>query len=137
MRTTNVSRRKFIKNVGLGAVAFSVGSTNFQCSQNKRTNFVFILADDLGWKDVGCFGSSFYETPNLDRLASEGMRFTQAYAACPVCSPTRASIMTGKYPARLGTTDYFGAPQPQTVPNHWTRNKPLLPANYQSGVAGF
>src|ERR1700742_2345063 len=72
-----------------------------------KLNVVLILADDLGWKDLGCYGSPFYETPNLDRLASEGMRFTQAYAACPVCSPTRASIMTGKYPARLHLTDWL------------------------------
>ncbi len=96
----------------------------------RRPNFVFFLADDMGWRDAGCYGSTFYETPNIDRLAKEGMRFTNAYAACPVCSPTRASIMTGKYPARLGTTDYFGAPQPDTVQRHWTRNKPLLPARY-------
>jgi arylsulfatase A-like enzyme len=75
-----------------------------------RPNIVFILIDDLGWKDLGCYGSSFYETPHLDRLASEGLRFTDAYAACPVCSPTRASIMSGKYPATVGVTNYIGAP---------------------------
>lgn len=74
----------------------------------RRPNIVFILTDDLGWKDVGCYGSDFYETPNLNRLASEGMRFTDAYAACPVCSPTRASIMTGKYPATVGITNWIG-----------------------------
>jgi arylsulfatase A-like enzyme len=68
---------------------------------------VFILIDDLGWKDLGCYGSTFYETPNIDGLASDGMRFTSAYAACPVCSPTRASILTGKYPARLHLTDWI------------------------------
>jgi len=73
-----------------------------------RPNFVFILADDLGWRDLGCQGSSFYDTPHLDRLAATGTRFTDAYAACPVCSPTRASIMTGRYPARLGLTDFIG-----------------------------
>src|SRR5579859_3820999 len=70
-------------------------------------NILFIIADDLGRQDLGCYGSSFHETPNLDRLAAQGMRFTQAYAACPVCSPTRASILTGKYPARVGITDYI------------------------------
>ena len=74
----------------------------------KKPNIVFILADDLGWMDLSCMGSSFYETPNLDRLAREGMRFTDAYAACPVCSPTRASIMTGLYPASLGITNFIG-----------------------------
>jgi arylsulfatase A-like enzyme len=73
-----------------------------------RPNIVLILADDLGWKDLGCYGSSFHETPNLDRLASQGMRFTQAYAAASICSPTRASLLTGKYPARLHITDWIG-----------------------------
>lgn len=70
-----------------------------------RPNFIFILIDDMGWTDLGCYGSSFYETPNLDRLAREGMQFTDAYASCPVCSPTRASIMTGKYPATVQITN--------------------------------
>ena len=70
-------------------------------------NVVFFLVDDLGWRDVGCFGSSFYETPNIDRLAREGVKFSNAYAACHVCSPTRASILTGKYPARLQLTDWL------------------------------
>jgi len=72
-----------------------------------RPNLVFILADDLGWADLGCCGSTFYETPHLDQLAAKGMRFTDAYAACSVCSPTRASILTGKYPARLRLTDWL------------------------------
>lgn len=70
-------------------------------------NFVFFLVDDMGWTDLGCYGSTFYETPNIDRLAASGVRFTDAYAACPVCSPTRASIMSGKYPARLKVTDWI------------------------------
>ena len=69
-----------------------------------RPNVVFILADDLGWRDVGCYGSTFHETPNIDKLARQGVRFTQAYAASPLCSPTRASILTGQYPARIGIT---------------------------------
>lgn len=101
------------------------------CAVQAPPNVVFILADDLGYMDVGAYNpDTFYETPNIDRLAREGVRFTQAYAAAPVCSPTRASIVTGLYPARLNTTDYFGAPQPKTVNQHWTRNKPLLPAPY-------
>ena len=73
----------------------------------KRPNVVFFLVDDMGWRDVGCFGSSFYDTPNIDRLAKQGVKFTNAYAACHVCSPTRASIMTGKYPGRLNLTDWL------------------------------
>ncbi len=105
----------------------------YSCTKgSQKTNFVFFLVDDLGWTDLGAYGSTFYETPHIDKLAKESTRFTDAYAACPVCSPTRASIMTGKYPARMDTTDWFGAPQPQgeKIKNHWTKNKPLLPAKY-------
>jgi len=70
-------------------------------------NVVFILIDDLGRNDLGCYGSTFYKTPHIDRLAAGGMKFNHAYAACPVCSPTRAAIMTGKYPARLHLTDWL------------------------------
>ncbi len=69
-----------------------------------RPNILFILADDLGWGDLGCYGSTWYETPNIDRLAARGLRFTQAYAANPLCSPTRASLLTGLHPARIGIT---------------------------------
>lgn len=77
-----------------------------------KPNIIFILIDDMGWKDLGCYGSAYYETPHLDRLADEGVRFTDAYAACPVCSPTRASIMSGKYPATVGVTHFIG-PDPK------------------------
>lgn len=73
-----------------------------------KPNIIFILIDDMGWRDLGCYGSSFYETPNIDRLRAEGMLFTDAYASCPVCSPTRASVMTGKYPATVGITNFIG-----------------------------
>ena len=74
---------------------------------SEKPNIIFILTDDLGGRDLSCYGSTFYETPHLDQLAKEGMVFTDAYAACPVCSPTRASILTGKYPARVGVTDWI------------------------------
>lgn len=76
-------------------------------ADQRRPNIIFFLVDDLGWRDLGCYGSTFYETPNIDRFAERSVRFTQAYAACHVCSPTRASIMTGKYPARLHLTDWL------------------------------
>jgi arylsulfatase A-like enzyme len=132
-----MDRRDFMKMIGFAAAGLGSGLPVAACGGGRsrpasnRPNFVFFLVDDLGWRDLGCFGSTFYETPNVDRLATQGMRFRDAYAACPVCSPTRASIMTGKFPARLQTTDYFGAPQPETVQNHWTRDKPLLPAPYR------
>ncbi len=124
-----MNRRRFLEMAlgGVGALGMgSLGCATGTLAAGRRPNFVFFLVDDLGWTDLGCFGSTFHETPNVDRLAAEGVRFTNAYAACPVCSPTRASIMTGKYPARLATTDYFGAGQPET----WKRNTPLLPAPY-------
>jgi len=73
----------------------------------KQPNVILIVADDLGWADLGCYGSTFYETPNLDKLAANGVRFLQGYATSPVCSPTRASIMTGKYPVKTGVTDWI------------------------------
>jgi arylsulfatase A-like enzyme len=96
--------------LAMGTAAAAHSSDNARPSQRRgdeRPNIVFFLVDDLGWRDVGCYGSSFYETPHVDRLASEGVRFTQAYSACHVCSPTRASILTGKYPARLHLTDWL------------------------------
>lgn len=76
-------------------------------TQKRPPNIIVFLIDDLGWSDVGCYGSSFYETPNVDKLAKQGARFTNAYAACHVCSPSRAAILTGKYPARLNLTDWL------------------------------
>jgi arylsulfatase A len=108
-----MNRRQLLKSIGIGAGALGLGRFATltpalgKSNQKDRPNFLFILADDLGWPQIGCYGSNYYETPNINRLASEGMRFTDAYAACPVCSPTRASIMTGKYPARLHLTDFI------------------------------
>ena len=119
-----MNRRDFIKTIGLGAAALAVprcasGNSRTANKTNKKLNFVFFLIDDLGWTDVSCYGSSFYETPNIDKLASEGMRFTEAYAACPVCSPTRGSILTGKYPARLGITQWIGGSNEPTPYRHY------------------
>ena len=126
---TRLDRRSFLEIVGLGAASTLVpGFTYGARLSNRKPNVVFILADDLGLHQAGCYGNDFYETPNVDRLAREGMRFTNAYAACPVCSPTRASIMTGKYPARLHLTDYIPGGDPkntQLVPIDWTKFLPL------------
>ncbi|HCQ39027.1 MAG TPA: arylsulfatase, partial [Verrucomicrobiales bacterium] len=72
-----------------------------------KPNFLFLLVDDLGWADLACYGSTFHETPHLDRLAREGVRFTDAYTAASICSPTRASLMTGKHPVRVNITDWI------------------------------
>ena len=97
---------RFVRAVVLSGILLASGAI----SQAAPPNIVFFLVDDLGWTDVGCFGSAFYETPHIDRLASEGVRFTQAYAACHVCSPTRATMMTGRHPFRHGVGTPAGTP---------------------------
>ncbi|MBT5017700.1 MAG: sulfatase [Planctomicrobium sp.] len=96
---------KPVQPLALWIFLFLISSTGH--ASQRQPNIVFFLVDDLGWRDIGCYGSEFYDTPHIDRLAQEGIKFTQAYAACHVCSPTRASIMTGKYPARLHLTDWL------------------------------
>lgn len=103
--------------------------------QTQQPNIVFILVDDLGWADIEPFGTTFYETPNLKKMAARGMLFSQAYSASPVCSPSRASIMTGKYPTSTRTTDWFGAPQPEDLRKEPASTYPLLPAPYQPYLA--
>jgi arylsulfatase A-like enzyme len=97
-------------------------------AQDRPPNVVLMLVDDMGWTDIGCGGSKYYETPNIDQLAKDGMRFTDAYSACTVCSPTRAAILTGKSPARLQITDWIaGHERPfarLTIPE-WTKYLPL------------
>ena len=114
-----ISRREFIA----GACA---GLTHAQAQP--RFNVLLILIDDWGATDAGCYGSRFYDTPNIDRLAASGVRFTQAYSACTVCSPSRAAIMTGKYPARLHITDWIAGhhyPWAKLRPPEWTQHLPL------------
>ncbi|MBI5835483.1 MAG: sulfatase [Armatimonadetes bacterium] len=118
------TRREFLGQSFFAAAAAAAASAQ---PARRPPNVVLILADDLGWADLGCTGSDFYETPHLDRLASAGVRFTNGYATCPVCSPSRASLQTGKYPQRVGITDYIGAAQP----DRWPRPTPLLPAPYR------
>ena len=107
-------------------------------SKNQKPNIVFIIIDDLGWTDTGFNGSSYYETPYMDQLAREGANFTQAYTACAVCSPTRASIITGKYPARLQLTTHIPSMAPGwimgTPPENaeFTHNHPA--SQKQSGI---
>ncbi len=99
-----------------------------------KPNIVFILVDDLGWADVGCFGSTFHETPRIDQFASEGLRFSNAYAASPVCSPTRASILTGKYPARV---NFWRATPTENLPHkEVTLPEALKEAGYRTAHLG-
>jgi len=127
---TLMDRRGFLTTVGAGIAEFVALSSSYRAAAEPadKPNIVFVLVDDLGWHQLGCYGSSFYETPNIDRLAREGMKFTNAYAASPVCSPTRASIMTGKYPARLHLTDYIPGQAPddrKLLTPEWTKQLPL------------
>jgi arylsulfatase A len=105
-----MNRRDFLMAAGAGpAASLVLGGPGCRTAGRRPPNIVFILVDDLGWRDVGFMGSRFYETPQIDRLAAGGTVFTRAYAAAAVCSPTRASILTGRYPARLGITDWIRA----------------------------
>ncbi|MHC4495784.1 MAG: sulfatase, partial [Planctomycetota bacterium] len=104
-----MNRREFLKIAAAGAAAVSlpIGSASCDPASKERTNIVLIMIDDLGWMDLHCQGNERLDTPNIDRLASQGMRFTDAYSAAPVCSPTRAAIMTGQSPARLRITNHL------------------------------
>jgi arylsulfatase A len=95
-----------LKLLVCATISFASSALGF-AADSPRPNVILILMDDLGWVDLGCYGSTYHKSPSIDRLAAEGMRFTQVYAACPVCSPTRASILTGKWPARLHLTDWL------------------------------
>jgi len=99
-----MNRRTFLQTAAAGTLT---GAIPGLAAPRPRRNVLFVLMDDLGWHDLGPYGNRFIDTPNLDRFAAQSARFTNAYAACPVCSPTRASIMTGKYPARLHLTDWI------------------------------
>jgi len=138
MLNNNYSRRKFIRNLGLGAVALNLPRLSLFASESTRKpNIIFILADDLGWAELGCYGNTFNETPNLDRLAKQGMRFTDAYAAAPVCSPYRAALMTGQYPARVGITDYLRPNDMNHLSTqHVTLAEALKNTGYATGIIG-
>jgi arylsulfatase A len=113
-----------------------------------QLNFIVMLVDDMGATDLGCTGSKFYKTPHIDRLAREGVHFTRAYSACTVCSPTRAALLTGKYPARLHLTDWIAGharPKAKLLPPDWCRElraaettlpEMLKPKGYASGTFG-
>jgi len=118
----DMSRRLFLRQVGLGATALSLSRLAGAADRSSRPpNILFILIDDMGWMDSTVYGSRYYDTPNVERLAERSMLFTDAYAANPLCSPTRASILTGKYPARLAITAPAGHLPPLPP------DQPLLP----------
>ena len=128
-------------------VFFALGQA--RAAEAKRPNILFVMADDLGWMDLACQGNKFVETPHIDSLAKQGMRFTNAYAAAPVCSPTRAAVLTGQAPARLGMTSHLpgkfspkdNRPQPADMipaigPEHVTIAERLKEAGYANAFLG-
>ena len=145
-----VQRRDFIRAMGLGMAGLSLPTLGplgcWDGGGKSPPNLVFFLIDDLGWSDLGAYGSTFHLTPNIDALAAAGMKFTHAYAASPVCSPTRASLMTGKHPARLDITDWIGGSQRgELLPAEYEHNLPqaevtvaevLQEAGYATGYFG-
>ena len=149
-----ISRRQFIKAASLGPVTLAIpGCSNFLQTSNKnakKPNIVFILIDDMGYKDLGCYGSKYYETPNIDKLASQGMSFTDAYTCGPNCAPTRASLMSGQYTPRHGViTVHISEREPAhlrklvPIPNKKTLDPKIVtiaeavkPAGYTSACIG-
>ncbi len=139
-----LSRRTVMRGMsaaGLGvALTSGVTFTPSKAWAAAPPNVIYISIDDLGWRELGCYGNTFNETPHIDRVASRGLRFTDAYSAAAICSPTRASLMTGQYPARVGITDYLRSqPAPSQnflSPDVITIPEVLAPAGYGSGLIG-
>jgi arylsulfatase A len=143
MKVVNLSRRNFLKALSLGVTTLTANGCGAITqltsgkSSGEKPNIIFILADDLGWAELGCYGNKFNETPNLDKLASQGMRFTEAYASAPVCSPYRAALMTGQYTARLGITDYLRPNDPKHLSTDYVTIAEMLgQAGYSTGIIG-
>ena len=123
----------------LAALLLILPAAPLVAAADSKPNVILILVDDLGWMDLSCQGSDFYRTPNIDRLATEGMRFTDGYAACAVCSPTRAAVQTGRYPHRVGVTDWIrsrfqrgGSGTPEANPTEYVggpKQRLLCPPN--------
>src|SRR4051812_14052183 len=128
MPQSELALARFFAPILVACAVGLTGGTISGATDSAAPNFVLILADDLGWTDLACYGSKLYETPNIDRLARDGVKFTQHYSACTVCSPSRAALLTGKYPARLHVTDWIpGMPpeNPKLLVPDWTKYLPL------------
>jgi arylsulfatase A-like enzyme len=135
------SRRMFL--AGVAGTAFLSLAPRGRAAEKRtpterKPNIIFALVDDVGYSELGCYGNRFNETPDLDRMAAEGMRFTDAYAAAPVCSPTRASLLSGQYPARVGITDYLRGDDPNhfSPEKHISLAKALREGGYHTGLIG-
>jgi len=143
MTTGTYTRRCFLKTIGFGAASLAIGGCTGDYRQpmggkgKDKPNIIFILVDDLGWAELGCYGNRFNETPNIDKLAEQGMRFTDAYSAAPVCSPMRASFVTGQYPARLDINSHLAPWDARHLPtDQVTIAQMLKREGYTSGIIG-
>ncbi|MBT1688510.1 sulfatase-like hydrolase/transferase [Dawidia soli] len=147
-RRTALARMTFTHDAA-GPDRLEIDGANFRFLEKKqavqqqpagkasRPNVIFILADDLGYSELGCYGNTFNETPHLDKLAAQGVRFTNAYASAPVCSPYRAALMTGQYPARVGITDYLRPNAADHLDTAYvTLAEMFLKNGYQTGIVG-
>ena len=136
-----MNRRDFLRALPAAAAGAAAGGrpavSAARSAQKRPPNIVFVLADDLGWAELGCYGNRFNETPALDQFAREGMRFTHAYASAPVCSPFRASLMSGQWPARVGITDYLRPNDAKFLSvDHVTFVERLRDSGYATGMMG-
>lgn len=137
------SRRDFLRYAAAGSLSSCFSGCLFGESSKasespvSKPNIIFILGDDVGWHELGCYGNTYNETPNLDALASAGMRFTDAYASAPVCSPYRASLMTGQYPARVGIHRWFeGNDSKYLSRSYTTMAEQFKKTGYATGIVG-
>src|SRR3981189_1322667 len=137
-----ISRRRFVQTTAASSLALAgMGCGRPAGAQSTKPNIVFILADDLGYADVSCYGQRDYTTPNIDRLATEGLKFTQAYSNSPDCSATRTALITGRYQARLpvGLEEPISALTPKNIglsPSHPTLPSLLKKAGYGTTLVG-
>jgi arylsulfatase A-like enzyme len=143
---TRLNRREFVASAVAASALAGAGAAASPRAQGARPNVLYIMADDMGWGDLSCYGRPDYKTPNLDRLASEGVRFTQGYSAAPVCTPTRCAFVTGRYPARtaVGLEEPIIARKqlaeqkrdPGLPPEHPTVASLLKAAGYRTALVG-
>lgn len=121
MKTNTLLTAGLLSAIGLGATA------------QTQPNIIFIYADDLGYGDLGCYGSKVNRTPNLDQLAKDGIRFTDFYSAAPVSSPSRAALLTGRYPVRMGINHVFFPESFTGIPTSEVKLSEVLPAGLSNG----
>src|SRR6267378_4902850 len=137
-----ISRRRFVQTTAASSLALGgMGLVHPAWAQSTKPNIVFILADDLGYADVSCYGQRDYTTPNIDRLAIEGLKFTQGYSNSASCSPTRTGLITGRYQMRLpvGLEEPINATTPKGVglpPSHQTLPSLLKKSGYGTALVG-